>query len=593
MPATSQYHVLLDGQGYLIDTSSYRREVAQPFAPKTRSGDPRYQDLQVGSAWAQESWAGGLGFRDHDPAFPDRYDLGVSIDHTLAGDIKLGRSLSAVFTPASATELYALQVYQGSLFATRGDGQEVYSSADGSTWATSLSSGKTALRAMALAFGWLLVGSGSDGHILKYDGTAWTNPWVSPTGLSVRSLAGWHPTNITTEFLYAGISLSGSKSELRRVDSAGTMAVIHTTQLPHIEAIIPWSDDLWYCAMSDIAGVRGVLHRYNGTVIRVVAEIPDNAISSFAVYRNRLYAGSRTRGKVWEVAADGLTEIWTIPDQAAIGGVSAYTFPIRGMVVENDRLHVAVVTTDGLGTYVFDGQGWSLPNTGGAGQEPRGIASFNSQVYLANKSAAGARIYRVNDAYQTSALLVSNWFDAELAGADKVWQRLTLFHEALVSGQSVTVDYALDGSGSWINLGLSNTVGATSKTFSFPLGTAAKRIRLRLTLVGTTTASPTVASVLVEYVVMADTKRRWRFDALLEGTASAPLVRLDNSSEPLTGAQLSDAIWTTRGRKQAVAFTDLDGEARTVYFAELEERVAEQSQRLGDATRGRVVLVEA
>ena len=60
MPASPKYHVILDGQGYLIDEASYRKSVAPPFAPKQRSGDAGFPDLAVTSVWDQEDWRGGL-----------------------------------------------------------------------------------------------------------------------------------------------------------------------------------------------------------------------------------------------------------------------------------------------------------------------------------------------------------------------------------------------------------------------------------------------------------------------------------------------------------------------------------------------------
>jgi hypothetical protein len=98
--------------------------------------------------------------------------------------------------------------------------------------------------------------------------------------------------------------------------------------------------------------------------------------------------------------------------------------------------------------------------------------------------------------------------------------------------------------------------------------------------------------MLLSYVVATDSKAEWTFDVLLEGTAQEPLITLDQSVEPKTGAQLADALWASKAKKQTLSFTDLDGESKTVFFVDVEEKVAQRSQRLGLSTRARLKLEE-
>jgi hypothetical protein len=595
----AQYHVMLDGQGYLIDLGSYRKAMAPVLATKTRAGDPRYGDFAVGSVWAQEGWRTGLpgaapgttgGSTDGAIGGP-AYELGVGIDPG-QGDLRLGRSLTSVYQPGlGVTEIYALAVYQGALYAIQGNGGKIWSSPDGTTWSQVYDTGKASLRSIAPFNGWLVVGSGADGALFRYDGATWSL-WTTLSGTAVRALQGGGPGG-SAEYLYAGLSQSGGRSALVQVSNTATATTLHQPKDSAIEAIGVAFGWLWYGSVDDTAGVRGELFRSDGSTWEHVTSLPDNAVSAFGLYRNQLYAASRTRGKVWAVTERGLTEVWTVPEVTGIGGVSAYALPIRALGVDNDRLHVPVVDAQGLGTYVYDGTGWSLPNTGGLGQEARGLVAFGGNLYLSTKSNAGARVYRVDSQHPASGTVVTDWFDAELAATDKAWIRLTLFHAALASGQSVTVDYALDGSGTWVNLGISNSVGATNKGLTFPLATAGKRLRLRLTLSTTDpSASPKLTGMLVDYLLMPEAKREWRFGVRLEGSAALPMTRLDGTNEPLDSRALAATLWLSKSRKQALAFTDLDGTSAIVWFRELEERPAQLSQRQGLATRGEVTLVE-
>lgn len=607
MPANSQYHVLLDGQGYLIDLASYKKTVNEPFAPKRRAGDPGYGDLALASVWAQENWSLGFGL-DHfttgvggqglggGAPIPVGYDTGSSIDPHF-GDLRLGKNLLSVHNPASVTDLYGLIAYKGKLYSFRADGADVYESSDGSSWAA-VHSSNSGRQAAARFNNWLVLGGvdgAAAGVLSKFDSTTWTAAWATyAANTYVRSLAPFRV--FATEYLAVGLSnTSAGTSTLKQVNTSGAAVDVTTFTEPIISALIAFDGLLWIATLDDSNGsLQGALYTYDGSRLEPITTLPDNAITSFAEYSGKLYAGSKTRGKIWEVTRQGLPLLWTFPDVEGIGGTSTYAMPILALAVEDGRLHLPVVDTNGLGLYSYDGQGWANLAAGGLGQEPRGLAAFKSDLYLSNKTSAGARTHKAERKSPTTATWISSSFNAGLAATDKLFLKLQLFHAALAAGEAIAVDYEKDTSGVWTNLGTSDLDGATNKSFSFASATTAKSLRLKLTMTLTDqTKTPKVTGLLVHYLVTPDLKAEWTFDVRLEGSAQTPLVRLDNSNEPIAGPALADALWASRAKKQTLSFTDLDAEAKTVQFVHLDERVSPDTQRLGHQTRARVTLVEA
>ncbi|HZS02600.1 MAG TPA: hypothetical protein VFE37_28055, partial [Chloroflexota bacterium] len=218
-------------------------------------------------------------------------------------------------------------------------------------------------------------------------------------------------------------------------------------------------------------------------------------------------------------------------------------------------------------------------------------------LYLAEELAAGtgARVYKLGlgSTYNAAGTLETARFDAGLPSVDKAWRRITATHAPLQSGQSVAVAYRLDGAAGWTPLVSNGVAGTTTSAATFPPATTGREIELQVMLTSGGSSTATVKSVLVEYALMPDVRRAWEFDVLLEGTGAAPLRTLDGTVEPLTGAQLSAALWAARGSKGTLAFVDLDGASYRVYFADLRETVARLPHRDGWQTRARVKLVEA
>ena len=70
------YHLTFNGQGYLIDLASYRKEAGAQFAGKQASGNRLYADLEDVAVWTQTDWRGGRGYRRWDERTPTRWQAG-------------------------------------------------------------------------------------------------------------------------------------------------------------------------------------------------------------------------------------------------------------------------------------------------------------------------------------------------------------------------------------------------------------------------------------------------------------------------------------------------------------------------------------
>jgi hypothetical protein len=260
----------------------------------------------------------------------------------------------------------------------------------------------------------------------------------------------------------------------------------------------------------------------------------------------------------------------------------------------SDSFRTLIASPNGTDWHELRPSGLTVAASNGLGV--RGMATLGGVLYMTEeKSAAGSvKVYKLDPAaYNPSATLESTRFDADLPAVDKAWRRVTVTHTPLASGQSIAIDYRLDGATSWTSLVSNNSVGTTTSTATFANGTYGREIELRYTIGSGGSNTATVKSVLVEYGLVPDTRREWTFDVLLEGEASAPMRLLDGSLETHTGAQLSMQLWTDRGTKGTVAFVDLDGTSYRAYFADVTETVAKLPHRDGWQTRARVKLVEA
>jgi hypothetical protein len=595
------YHLTLNGQGYLIDLPSYRKQAGDQFAGKVAQSTRLYADLKDVAVWAQTDWRGGRGYRRWDERAPSRWQAGSGLDTLGEAQIQSGPSAVpiAVWNPAHpAAGIRGFVTYRSGLFWATAVGGTLYFyrvETEGVAPAEYSVASVSAVGGMAAYKDKVYVGSGSDGKLIAWDasaGTIATATTIAGSPLGIPAMAVHVPSG-TTRLLYLGVSYDAGGQVYSWDGTTATSLITLDQGTP--EFMFSWAGKL-YVAAAD-AGGNGLLYSYDGTNWRLVLTIPENWIQSGALLGEFMYLGSGRDNRVWRFDGQNLVEI--------LAGFAPLGSRVRGLLSFKGRLYVGLAWSDSFRTVVAsaDGTAWhelrpsglTAPGSGGLGV--RHVGALNGTLYLAEELSAGtgAKIYKLglDTSYNASGTLETTRFDADLPSVDKVWRRITVTHSPLASGQAVAVAYRLDGATSWQPLVSNSILGTTTSTATFPDPTSGREIELQLTLTSGGSTTVTVKSVLVEYALVPDVRRAWDFDVLLEGTAPVPLLTLDGQPEPLTGAQLSASLWATRGVKGTVPFADLDGASYRVYVQDVKESIARLPHRDGWQTRAHVQLVQA
>ncbi len=590
----TQYHVTLNGQGYLVDLDRYARRPAAVFAPKRSEGAPDVGDFLVEEGLRVSDWSGGEGYLQLDPASPARWRSGTGIDGwTEPGSLRLGPHVQTTVAGPYAAENTCGAVYKGKLYYGWSDGLLV--SYDGTNVTTIATTGKAGgIRALQVAFGKLYVGNGTDGKVDEWDGTTYTTAKfdVASSSLGVRAM-GMHYRQ-AAQFLYVG-SDRATNGRVYFWDGATLSAAQFEFEQPRPEAMAVFNRRLYF-AVSDSQSRRGALYSVDdagsGGNYAHHEVFSQHYPTSLAVYDGKLWLG--TGG-----SPDGLIYSYdgsSLHVEKRLGSIYApYTLDIRAIWPHSGALWAGIF--DGSVTLLrYDGVGWSRPATGLLGLNAVWLGGYAGDLYIGNADTAGsARLARTRPSYRATGTQESGLFDAGLPSIDKVWRSVTLTHAALPASATIEVQYQLDGAGSWTSLGTSDVDNATSKVLSFSGTVTSKQIAFRVLLGGSADAatSPVLYDFLLRYVPAPPLKREWELPIVLEGTAELPQVTLDGQPNPRTGAQMSADLWTAKAAAGPITFVDLDGASRPAYFTNLEEKVAPLTQRKGYQTIGLARLVEA
>lgn len=596
----TQYHVSLNGQGYVLDLDRYQKRIREPFPSKQTEGSVDFGDLRGPEQLVVISdWSGGEGAVAHDDAAPSRYRSGTDVDiSTLPGALRLGPELAAAHGNFGTDESGCLATFNGYLIIGLGIGQ-LYRW-DGTTL-TALANTGSGVRSMEVFMNRLYVGCQGTGAVGEYT-TAWA--WTAAK-FTVPGAPGGVWTMTThyrqaAQYLVVGASGTGAGGigRIYNWDTVSLSAGLFDPeeQYPLASAVL---DQRCYVVASNLGlapriGLYSVDNGSSGGTWRQHARVDGLYCWNMVAYDGALYlACSGGNGQVLKWDGARLTRVLQLGT-----GLAPHTGELRGMAVWEGALWVATVDAGGALLLRYDGTAWSRPITSIPVQAPRDLEVFNGRLLLGTYNTTGGAqgiLYRTWTGVRTSGTLESGLVSCGLPGVSKLMKSVTITTSALVSGQAVAVQYRLEDTGSWTTLGTLSTVGATTATYGFAANTTGRQISLRLVLTTSSAGngSPVVYEVSLRYVPRPTLAREWDLAVILEGTPELPMVTLDQAPEPLTGAQLTAALWTAAGVAGPVTLQDLDGASYAVYVQDVREEIGKISQRRGYQRLGLVKLVEA
>jgi hypothetical protein len=594
----TQYHVSLNGQGYVLDLDRYQKRIREPFPSKQTEGSVDFGDLRGPEQLVVISdWSGGEGAVSHDEAAPTRYRSGTDVDiSSLPGAVRLGPELIAVVPHFGVNESSCLALFNGHIVVGLGNGQ-LYRW-DGTTL-TALANTGAAVRCMEVFMNRLLIGCEGTGAVAEYT-TAWA--YTAAKFTVAGSTGVWTMATFFREaaqYLYLGSSATGVNGISRAYCwDGGTLSPGQEDfeeLLPLASAVL--NGRLYWVASNSGAAPRIGLYSVDdgplGGTWRQHVRVDGLSCWEMVEYNGALYLGCTPNGQVLRWDGANLTRVLQLGTPLA-----PHNGEIRGMTVLDGALWVATADASGTMLLRYDGKAWSRPIYAIPAAAPRDLLPYNGRLHLGTFNTTGGAQgpwFRTSTGVRTAGTLESGLVSCGLPGVSKLMKSVTIVTSALVSGQAVAAQYRLEDTGGWTTLGTLSTVGATTATYQFAANTMGRQIGLRV-LMTTSSAgngSPVLYELSLWYVPRPTLAREWDLAVVLEGTPELPLITLDNASEPLTGAQLTSALWTAAGVAGPVTLVDLDGASYSVYVQDVKEEIGKISQRRGYQRLGLVKLVEA
>lgn len=592
-----KFHIALDGIGLLLqgapDRPGYVGSQAPIYGNRFASGDRDYTDFSFWWFWAQTDWSGGYKLEDRwqdDAKFFDSEAISVSVCPGNPGSVQLNakqlntassygskdRSWYTFGSPYGTfmilgrnntdSKMCAITAYNGSVVwedTAIGINEKIIS-------ADKICS--------ELFIGCKTIGSGAS-MLKKSSGGAFSDVGAHNSGVGIYGLIGYPLLNSLFLFKWG--------DGLWRYDYTTDIFTQKKTTLPM--NLTSASDFSFANEGKNKFGLALVGDRIYFTYLEINTsqhqlwcyDIGDDAYyyvytfraGTFASYLylierdNNLYifgsSGGLTYGKIFIYKYDGTT--MTLLHK--IGRATDSPFFLKGGVVKNSESIYF-----GLDDNSRDYQIWMLDRNDVlfSGIKPPAAYATNIDLLAMSdngnlavcKNGSGTVVnefdqFPIND-YQTSGYVVTSNFDADIPSIDKLFYAITINFRKLLSGQSIEVQYSIDGGSTFTSLGTASYTidggSVTSKIFFFGSTIVSKTMKLKFILGGGGSNTPEFQAFATQYVPIPVYTKQW----VININCADEIKTLDGSLVETTGRELKSRLETAWWTKSLLDYQDLD-----------------------------------
>jgi hypothetical protein len=233
------------------------------------------------------------------------------------------------------------------------------------------------------------------------------------------------------------------------------------------------------------------LRVYNGsTWLQAMFNLADGTVGS---------VGSSSTAHILP-EGDGYLCLLASKEAMAAGPVSVYVYLASG------------------GTMSFADTSYTGTGTEPYGEDDPGLYIADAQLYRFPNISATDGIYQADiespTAWKTSGWITTAEYDFGWSNDEKLFGSIYIEHRALAEGQTITVEYSLDGGDTYLPAGFSAELGAVNKTITLN-NVIGQTLKLRVTLAGPGTSTPKLTKLVARAIPMTDTKWIWDLRLLI------------------------------------------------------------------------------